>query len=672
MTEGQRSVPPPFAAELRALSPKAQATVARLGALADWLSLHPSQSGDTLTRPHPLLLSLRRGGFSVLLAPASVWDNARDLLDPSLEQFAATEARLVLLGRPKDPDLIQALNLGVCALLAEAPAPEEVFVALHQAFELMSVKARSESRGKWLNRYRYELGELIEIARALTTEREIDKLLNLILQKARFLCGADAGSMYVVDGDDPVLARRQLVFKLSQNDSVSFASREFTMPISTRSMAGYVALEQKTLSIEDVYDMPKGSPFGFDRSFDQKVGYRTRSMFVTPLITSKGEVIGVLQLINKKREPQQKLSSPEDVERSVVPFDERSEQLVTTLAAQAGIALENAILYQEIRKIFEGFVKASVDAIEARDPTTSGHSRRVADLTVNLATAVERTDTGPYREVRWQVEDLREIEYASVLHDFGKIGVREHVLVKAKKLFPHELGLIRQRFEFVIRTIEVDVIQRKMAAMGRGASRDELAELDRELSEKRAEIEEAWTVIEQANEPTVLAAGNFKRIEELGRKSYSRLNGDRSTLLSTDEVKSLSVMRGSLTAEEFDEIRSHVSHTYRFLSQIPWGKTFSRVAIIAGSHHERLNGTGYPNRLHAEEIPLQSKMMSISDIFDALTASDRPYKRAVPVEKALDILGFEVKDNHVDGELVRIFTESRAWESVMMPAASRH
>ncbi|MES1173790.1 MAG: HD domain-containing phosphohydrolase [Myxococcales bacterium] len=671
MTEAQRSVPPPIPADFRALSPNAQTVVARLGALADWLSLHPGQSGDTLTRPHPLLLMVRRADFSVLVAPASVWDKGRDLLGPHLEKFAAVEARLVLLGRPQDPDLSQALNLGLCALLAEAPAPEEVFVAVHQAFELMSVKARSESRGKWLNRYRYELGELIEIARALTTEREIDKLLNLILEKARFLCGADAGSMYVVDGDDPVLARRQLVFKLSQNDSVSFASREFTMPISTRSMAGYVALEQKTLSIEDVYDMPKGSPFGFDRSFDQKVGYRTRSMFVTPLITSKGEVIGVLQLINKKREPKQKLSSPEDFERSVIPFDERSEQLVTTLAAQAGIALENAILYQEIRKIFEGFVKASVDAIEARDPTTSGHSRRVADLTVNLAHAVERTDTGPYREVRWQLEDLREIEYASVLHDFGKIGVREHVLVKAKKLFPHELGLIRQRLEFVIRTIEVDVIQRKMMAMSRGASNDELGELDLELSTKRAEIEEAWAVIEQANEPTVLAAGNFKRIEELGRQSYSRLNGDVSTLLSAEEVKSLSVMRGSLTAEEFDEIRSHVSHTYRFLSQIPWGKTFSRVAIIAGSHHERLNGTGYPNRLQAEEIPLQSKMMSISDIFDALTASDRPYKRAVPIEKALDILGFEVKDNHVDGELVRIFTESRAWESVVMPVPSR-
>ncbi|HWZ88940.1 MAG TPA: HD domain-containing phosphohydrolase [Polyangiaceae bacterium] len=651
--------------EIRQLSPRAKDAVAGLSALGTWLAQNPGQSGDTLTRPHPLLLLVRRSGFLVLIAPAAVWDKGRDLLNPYLEKFAAIEARLVLLGRPLDPDLSQALNLGLCALLPGAATPEEVFVALHQAFELMDVKARSESRGKWLNRYRYELGELIEIARALTTEREIDKLLNLILEKARFITAADAGSMYVVDGDDPALVRRQLHFKLSQNDSVSFDSREFAMPISTRSMAGYVALEQKTLSIEDVYDMPPGSPFGFDRSFDQKVGYRTRSMLVTPLITSKGEVVGVLQLINKKREPKQKLLVPEDFERGVIPFDERSEQLVTTLAAQAGIALENAILYQEIRKIFEGFVKASVDAIEARDPTTSGHSRRVADLTVNLAVAVERVDTGPYREVRWQREDMRELEYASVLHDFGKIGVREHVLVKAKKLFPHELQLIRQRLEFVIRTIEVDIVSRKLQAMSRGSSSAELAELDRELVEKRAEVEEAWRVVEQANEPTVLAAGDFKRIEELGRQSYARLSGEVSTLLSAEEVKSLSVMRGSLTAEEFDEIRSHVSHTYRFLSQIPWGKTFSRVAVIAGAHHERLNGTGYPNRLRAEEIPLQSKMMSISDIFDALTASDRPYKRAVPVEKALDILGFEVKDGHVDGELVRIFSEARVWEPVM-------
>jgi HD-GYP domain-containing protein (c-di-GMP phosphodiesterase class II) len=650
---------------LRELSARAKAELHLLEQVEDVLQRRPLQAGDVVLRPHPLVVLVRRHEVAVLIVPAKLWDDARDLLAPWTEKLASMEARLILLGRPRDPDLERALNLGVCALLAKEPGHDELVVALHQAFELMELKARSESRGKWVNRYRYELGELIEIARALTTEREIDRLLDLILEKARFVTGADAGSMYVVEGDDPMPARRTLRFKLSQNDSVSFDSREFTMPISARSISGYVALEQKTLRIDDVYEMPAGSPFGFDRSFDEKVGYRTRSMLVTPLSSSKGEVIGVLQLINKKREPKQRLLAAENFERNVVPFDERSEELVTTLASQAGIALENAILYAEIRKIFEGFVRASVDAIEARDPTTSGHSRRVADFTVGLATAVERVDTGPYRAVVWNREDMREIEYASLLHDFGKIGVREHVLVKAKKPYPHDLELIRQRFDFVIRTIEVDVLGRKLHAATRGASEPELRALDQELLERRREIEDAWQVVASANEPSVLAAGDFQRIEELGQKAYTRLRGDVETLLSAREVQSLSVMRGSLTNEEFNEIRSHVSHTYRFLSQIPWGKTFSRVATIAGAHHERLNGTGYPNRLHAEEIPLQSKLMTISDIFDALTASDRPYKRAVPVDKALHILSLEVKDGHVDGELVRIFNEARVWEPVM-------
>ena len=662
---------PTAPADLRKLSPRAKGAVDLVSKLAQGLAQSPRHSGDSVSRPHPLLLMVRRASFTTVVAPSSVWDSARNLLAPYTDALASLEARLLLIGKPRDPDLDKALNLGLAALLPPEPDQAELEVALHQAFELMDMKARSESRGKWLNRYRYELGELIEIARALTTEREIDRLLNLILEKARFVTGADAGSMYVVEGEDPQLSRRNLHFKLSQNDSVSFDSSEFVMPISPRSTAGYAALEQKTLRIDDVYEMPPGSPFGFDRSFDEKTGYRTQSMLVTPLMSSKGEVIGVLQLINKKREPKTKLLGADDFERHVIPFDERSEQLVTTLASQAGIALENAILYEEIRSIFEGFVKASVDAIEARDPTTSGHSRRVSDLTVGLARAVERSESGPYREVRWTREDLREIEYASLLHDFGKIGVREHVLVKAKKLYPHDLELIRQRFEFVIRTIESDVLTRKVHALSRGASAAEIAELDAELASKRAEIEEAWRVVETANEPTVLAAGDFKRIEELGRQSYARLDGHVSTLLSSSEVKSLSVMRGSLTSEEFDEIRSHVSHTYRFLSQIPWGATFSRVAQIAGSHHERLNGTGYPNRLRAEEIPLQSKMMSVSDIFDALTASDRPYKRAVPVPKALDILGFEVKDNHIDGDLVRIFIEAKVWEPVMGALSTR-
>ncbi|MGH7285906.1 MAG: HD domain-containing phosphohydrolase, partial [Polyangiaceae bacterium] len=259
---------------------------------------------------------------------------------------------------------------------------------------------------------------------------------------------------------------------------------------------------------------------------------------------------------------------------------------------------------------------------------------------------------------------LRELEYASLLHDFGKIGVREKVLVKAKKLFDEKLELIRARFDFVARSIEADVLARKVRALEKGSPKAELDALDREIAERRAELEVTFQSVINANEPTVLAQGDFQKIERLSHETYSDLRGEVRRLLDEDDVVSLSVKRGSLTPEEFDEIRSHVSHTFKFLSQIPWGKTLKRVPQIAGSHHERLNGSGYPNRLRADEIPVQSKMMSIADIYDALTASDRPYKKAVPLEKALDILGFEVKDGHIDAELVRIFREARVWEKI--------
>jgi HD-GYP domain-containing protein (c-di-GMP phosphodiesterase class II) len=642
--------------------------LAQVAALASRLAADPRLGHRVVARPHPLLVSVRQDRLFALVAPAALWERGREVLRPFTDALAQGEALLVLLGRPAEPDLAQALNRGLAALVPADASADELYVAVHNAFELLEAKARAESRGKWLNRYRYELGELIEIAKAISTEREIDKLLGLILEKARFITGADAGSMYVVEGDDPDPYARTLRFKLSQNASVVWDSREFTVPISPRSMSGYVALHKKPLNIADVYDLPALSPFGFDRSFDAKIGYRTKSMLCAPLFSRGGDVVGVLQLINKKRDPDKLLLSAEDVAAQVIAFDERSEQLLATLASQAGIALENAILYAEIQRMLEGFVHASVEAIEQRDPTTSGHSRRVSDLTVGLALAVERADSGPYRGVAWKPADLRELEYASLLHDFGKIGVREEVLLKAKKLFAPDLAAIRARFEFAIRSVEVDVLTRKIHLLQKGAPADEIALLDEELATRKRDLDSAFGLVMAANEPTVLKGGDFARIEALARESYVDLEGRVQPLLRSAEVACLSVARGSLTATEIDEIRSHVSHTFTFLSQIPWGKQFRRVALIAGSHHERLNGTGYPNRLRAEEIPLQSKMMAVSDIFDALTAADRPYKKAVPLEKALDILGYEVKDQHIDGDLVRIFTEAKVWTSVKSSA----
>jgi hypothetical protein len=291
----------------------------------------------------------------------------------------------------------------------------------------------------------------------------------------------------------------------------------------------------------------------------------------------------------------------------------------------------------------------------------------VADLTCGLAKVVDMETGGPFRDATFTREDLRELEYASLLHDFGKIGVREQVLVKANKLYDHQLTLIRARFDYVVRSMEADILTRKVRALERGASKDELGALDKELADRRTELDHAYAAVLAANEPSIVATGEFARIEALAGETYEDLRGEVHRLLSADEVTSLSVKRGSLTASEFDEIRSHVVHTFRFLSRIPWGKQFRRVPAIAAAHHERLNGTGYPNRLRAEEIPLQSKLMSIADIFDALTANDRPYKKAVPVERALDILHYGVRDGHLDPELVRIFNEARVWETAEGP-----
>ncbi len=681
MSAGTASEPPPRLADASrsAHEPHAPApahgSIPAMDHVEERLRRDARFAHHTVTRPHALLVMLWRVPVSpngrpqerigVVFAPAAVWDRGRELLAPFAAPLAEGTALLVLVGRPTSPGLGEAVQHGLASVIDPDPSAEDLYLAAYRALELLETKGRAEARGRSLRRYRYELGELLDIARAMTTVRDVDKLLGVILEKSRFVTGADAGSIYIVErapGDGGATVLR---FKLTQNESVSFDSREFTMPLSERSIAGSAALNKTSLRIPDVYDLPAGSTFQFDPSLDRRTGYVTRSMLVAPLISQRDEVIGVIQLINKKRDPNHRLLTKADVDSQVVAFDERSEELLGTLAAQAGVSLETAILYGDIRAMFDGFVKASVEAIESRDPTTSGHSRRVAELTVGLAKVVDGVVSGPYADASFRSEDLRELEYASLLHDFGKIGVREKVLVKAKKLYDERLELVRARFDYVARSIEADVLARKVRLLEGGGSRADVEALDLELAQRRADLDGAWDAICTANEPTVLSSGDFQRIEAIAKETFVDLRGERRALLDDEETTCLKVNRGSLTTQEFDEIRSHVSHTFRFLSQIPWGKALSRVPIIAGAHHEKLNGTGYPNRLHAEEIPVQSKMMAVADIYDALTASDRPYKKAVPIEKALGILDFSVKDGHLDGELVRIFKDAKIWERVL-------
>ena len=523
------------------------------------------------------------------------------------------------------------------------------------------------------DRTRYELAELVETARALASERDIKKLLSVILQKCRQVTGADAGSVYVVEEEGGSQAeyspapKKFLHFMLSQNDSVKVDFKDRIMDIDDKSIVGQAVLSKHPINIADLTKLqstPKTKTLRNNRSFDDTTGYRARSMLTVPMLSTDREVIGVVQLINKRREPGRPLADDDDVEA----FDQRSEELALAWVAMAGLALENALLYDEIRVMFEGFVEASVTAIESRDPTTSGHSRRVATMSVDLAKKVDAVSDGPLAGVHFTPIALQQLEYAGVLHDFGKVGVRERVLVKAKKLYEEDLRNITLRFAYIKKGLEAEHAERKLRVameLGKSDLAVRLATIDADLGRRMDEVDEALAFVTRVNEPTVLDQGGFERLVEIAQLVYMAPGGELRPYLEPEEVAALQVRRGSLTEVERVEIERHVVHTTKFLQEIPWGRRYADVPRIAAAHHEYLNGSGYPKRMPGKDIPVESRIMTIADIFDALTASDRPYKKAVPIDRALSIIDSEVKAGKCDADLFRVFVGGEVYKRVI-------
>jgi HD-GYP domain-containing protein (c-di-GMP phosphodiesterase class II) len=510
-----------------------------------------------------------------------------------------------------------------------------------------------------------QIEQLSAIGIALSAERDIDVLLKMILTRTREITAADAGSLYLVEDADS--GTPKLRFVLAQNDSRNVHLEEFIMNATRKSLAGYVALEGRTLNIEDTYKIPEDAPYRLDRKFDEETGYHTRSMLVVPMVTHTDEVIGVLQLINRKMDFSRQLTDEMDFQQFIIPFDERSEKLARSLGSQAAVALENTRLYEEIRALFEGLVHASVTAIESRDPATSGHSNRVAALTTALAKAVSDAENGPFANVRFTKDQLREIEYAGFLHDFGKIGVPENILVKEKKLQPHEFQAIRDRFHYLKKAIENRYSQQKFDVLVEKPLEDaieDLEALEAELGKYMVKMDTYLEAITQANKPSLLAKDTASVIAEIGATAFTEDSGDITPFLTEEEVDLLAIPRGSLSEQERDEIENHVEYSYNFLSKIPWTKALKGVPEIAHQHHEKPDGSGYPRKLKARGLLLQSRMMAIADVFDALTAADRPYKPAVPVVKALTILDDMARKGHLDRELFELFVDAKVFESV--------
>ncbi|WP_253276414.1 HD family phosphohydrolase [Synechococcus sp. PCC 6312] len=510
--------------------------------------------------------------------------------------------------------------------------------------------------------------ELLAVGTALSATENLSDLLTLILTKSREITCSDAGSVFLVDRQ---AHPPNLWFKTAQNDThPELSLHEFFIPLNAESLVGYVALTGEILNIPDAYEIPQAETYQFNRSFDDNLGYRTRSVLVIPMQNAEGEIIGVLQLLNRKIRADIKIT-PDNATDVTVPYSHWEEAILRSLASQAAVSIERNHLLESIEKLFEGFVTASVQAIEARDKITAGHSERVADLTLRLAAEVnDQAGIGAFVGVGFDQRQLQELRYAALLHDFGKVGVPEVILSKEKKLYPLQLEIIRQRFHFVRRTLELECNQAKLDYLQANPHHDpdagtcdhcqQLRQFDLQLQAQLQNLDRYWQVVEIANEPKVLAEEPLGILQELTSWHYKDINGHLQPLVTIAELEQLLVRRGNLTPQERLAIESHVTHTYEFLRRIPWTSSLKDVPIIAYGHHERLNGTGYP--LGIADIPLQTQMLTIADIYDALTAADRPYKKSLPVPIALKILHQEAESNQINRDLVLLFEQKQVFQ----------
>ncbi len=582
-----------------------------------------------------------------------------------MRSFVDAGGAIVALGRNGETDVPDGMPTEfLSGFLTQPTSPRRLLVAIRAGFREAAARAETaRARGEAAQRAR-EIGELTRIGVALGTERDIKTLLDLILTQSRRITQSDAGSLYLVETNEN--GDKRLRFRLAQTLSKPEAPFvEHTIPVDRGSLAGYCAVTGDPLVIDDAYFLPPDVEYTINRSFDERYGYRTKSMLVIPMKDHKDEIIGVLQLINRKRNFDAILTTSADVDRQVVPFSKRTVELVTALAGQAAVAIENSRLYEDIERLFEGFVLAAVHAIEQRDPTTYGHSGRVAGMTVSLAEVVDRAGDGPYRGVKFSREQLKEIRYAALLHDFGKVGVREQVLIKAKKLYPSDLGLVRHRHAFIRRTAEREFWRKRaefLETHGKNGYDRFIKELEAAHEQELKELDRFLEVVLQANEPSLLPDGSFDELKAWSKRNYMAFDGATEPFLSDDEIRYLTIRKGSLDDAERHEIESHVTHTFEFLQRIPWTRELQQIPLIAYGHHEKMDGRGYPRRITADAIPVQTRMMTISDIYDALTAQDRPYKRAVSIDRALDILTTEVKEGQLDADLFKLFIDGKLFQ----------
>lgn len=496
---------------------------------------------------------------------------------------------------------------------------------------------------------------LTKIGVALSAERDLTKLLELIIDEARDLTSADGGTLYIMSEDGQFLD-----FAIVQNKTlgvrmggtggkINWPPVRLTDGQNNRNLANvsaYAALTGEVVSIPDVYDAA-GFNFEGTREFDARTGYRSKSMLVVPMRNHEQEIIGVLQLLN----------AMEEGTNGIIAFSRESQMITESFASQAAVALSQNRLIHDLENLLEAFVKTIALAVDEKSPYTGGHIRRVADITMAIADKINKADEGPFSQVQFNEDQMKELRFAAWLHDLGKITTPEYIVDKATKLETifDRMEMVRTRGEIILRDHECASL-RKTSEAGREISTSQNGDED-----FARQFREDMKFLADVNTGAIfLGQDEITRLQAIGARKLVR-DERTETFLTDNELQNLSVKRGTLTDQERDIVNNHATVTYKLLSQLPFPKKLKDVPDYAACHHEKIDGSGYPRGLKEDEISLQARILALADIFEALTAKDRPYKRANTISEAISILSGMVKARHIDADLFKLFMDEKVY-----------
>lgn len=500
-----------------------------------------------------------------------------------------------------------------------------------------------------------QIKKLSDIGRALSGVYDLNTLLEMIVDQARNFTNADAGTLYIVEDNT-------LRFQIVQNDSLKIrmgGKTGETIPfppveLKESNVSAFVALKGVSVNIPDVYDTDLFD-FTGPKKFDNSTGYRSQSMLVVPMRNHDNDVIGILQLLN----------ATNPISKEVITFSQDYENLCESLASQAAVSITNAKLISNMTELFEAFVKVMATAIDEKSPVTGGHIRRVADLTLTMADVIHNEKEGPYKDITFSPDQIYELRIAAYMHDIGKVTSPVEIVEKAKKLQTifDRIHYIRLRLAYISQKIVLEGQNTKIEILQNGSDSGKLKALETETQNKLEEIKEIREFINKCNEPgEFLDDEILERLKEISQKTYIDEEEQQQPFLTEDELVNLSIRRGSITEVERKKMQDHAAVTLRMLKQIPFTKKLKNIPDFAGAHHEFINGKGYPLGLKGDEIPFEGKLMAVTDIAEALTASDRPYKKAMPLETVYRILRSMAEKEELDNTLVELFIEKEVYK----------